>query len=200
MTPSLSGKALLDAGCGTGRRLPFTGRARPRTVVGIDLVFEMIVRARDRQRELAMDPPRSTAALAVADLQALPCRDALFDVVWCRLSLGHVPVLEPAYAELARVAHTSASIIISDFHPAAAHAGHARSFRDQRGQRHSVEHYIHEAGEHVRAARAAGLTLTAHEECAVGPVVRRYYEDAGLIEQYAQQEGFPFVLVLGFRA
>jgi malonyl-CoA O-methyltransferase len=202
MTPRLAGRALLDVACGTGQRLPLSDRGT-RTAVGIDLVFEMIVRARDRQRNAATEgrrTRRTQAALAVGDVRALPCPDAVFDVVWCRLTLGYVPQLQPAYAELARVARMGAYVIVSDFHPSAARAGYTRSFRDEHGERHIIENYIHESGEHVHAAREAGLMHASQEECAVGPAVRRYYEAAGQLDQYARQKGLPFVLVLGFRA
>ena len=41
LTPSLKGRSLLDAGCGTGRRLP-SGRHGPLRAIGVDLVPEML--------------------------------------------------------------------------------------------------------------------------------------------------------------
>ena len=85
-TPDVIGRTLLDAGCGTGRRLHDVASAR--LCVGIDLVAEMI-HAGARERT-------ASAACAAADVRALPLRDAAFDVVWCRLVLGHVPDPAPA--------------------------------------------------------------------------------------------------------
>ena len=207
ITPPLQGARLLDAACGTGRRLPHPGTRGPHTVVGIDLVYDMIARARDRGAETAARYTRraqrtrqGAAVLSVADLRALPCRDESFDIVWCRLVLGHVRDIAPAYQELARVARRGAHVIISDFHPAAAHAGHVRTLHDEALQRLVVEHHIHEPEVHEHAARAAGFTLGSRIDCAVGPAVRRFYNDRGRLAAYEQQRGLPLVLVLGFRA
>ena len=62
LTPSLTGLDLLDAACGTGRRLVFPSH-RPRSVAGIDLVFEMLAMGRK-------DPVRPRAT-AEGDLRAI---------------------------------------------------------------------------------------------------------------------------------
>ncbi|MQA90444.1 MAG: methyltransferase domain-containing protein [Gemmatimonas sp.] len=192
LMPLLRGKALLDAACGTGRRLPDAETGGARRVVAVDLVHEMIHRAQARRRT-----PR---ALAVADVRALPFLESLFDIVWFRLAAGHVPDLGDAYRELARAARAGAYVIVTDFHPAAASAGHVRSFRDARGTLRVVEHHIHDVGVHVNAATRAGLTLERTIEPAVGPTVRQFYVAAGRLAAYERQRGLPLVLALLFRA
>lgn len=192
ITPSLRGKVLLDAACGTGRRLPGAERGGARRVAGVDIVYEMIQRAQALRRA-----PR---ALAVADVCALPFRERLFDVVWFRLAAGHLPDLGDAYRELARAARAGAHVIVTDFHPAAASAGHVRSFRDAQGTLRVVEHHIHDVGVHVNAAARAGLTIERTVEPAVGPAVRQFYVAAGRLAAYERQRGLPLVLALLFRA
>jgi malonyl-CoA O-methyltransferase len=208
LTPPLAGLALLDAACGTARRMAPAATQAPRLLAGVDLVFEMITRARHRP---AGSPSANASVgagsafdaagrLAVADLTALPWRDQLFDVVWVRLALGHVSELEPAYRELARVARHGALVIVSDFHPVAARAGHTRTFRDRHGKRRVIEHHVHEVEHHLLGARAAGLTQSARIECVIDRRVRHFYVDAGRLDLYTEQRGLPLVLVLGFRA
>ena len=213
LTPDLAGLRLLDAACGTGRRLPRPGAGGPACAIGIDLVPEMLARAR-RPRIANGNPAARTAAtgtpvaappavaplLAAADLRALPFADDRFDVVWCRLALGHLAELGPAYTELARVACHGAHVIVTDFHPAAARAGHVRSFRDRDGLLHVVEHHIHDPDVHAAAARDAGLTLIDRIEPEVGPAVRHFYQAAGRLAAYHEQRALPLVLALAFRA
>src|SRR5690606_10510343 len=90
---------------------------------------------------------------------ALPLRDGVFDLVWCRLVAGHIAGLPALYRELARVCRPGAVLVVTDFHPAAVRAGHERTFRDAAGRIHAVEHHVHEAEDHERAACAAGLAL-----------------------------------------
>jgi len=189
LTPPLAGKALLDAGCGTGRRLPAAGAEGLRRAVGIDLVREMLKQAQHRGAKLR---------LAAADLTALPFGDHMFDVVWCRLVIGHLRGLAPAYRELARVTGRGGCVIVTDFHPAAARAGHVRSFRDAEGTSHVIEHHVHGPVDHECAARHAGLSLEDRLDLAVGPAVRAFYESAGMLDRYVQQQGLPLVLALRF--
>jgi malonyl-CoA O-methyltransferase len=195
LTPALQGAWLLDAACGTGRRLPAIGGSGPERVFGIDLVHEMICAGLPERM-----PGTVSAHLSVGDVRALPYRSGLFHVIWCRLAIGHLPELKPVYCELARVARAGAAIIITDFHPAAARAGHTRSFRDRAGTLHTVENFAHDVDAHLTAAQHAGLSLTGHLEPVIGPEVRPFYEKAGKLDAFSQQAQLPLVLALAFRA
>lgn len=188
LSPPVEGRALLDAGCGTGRRLPPPGVAR--RAVGVDLVPEMLQAGRARR---PAGPP-----LIAGDITALPLRDASFDLVWCRLVAGHLPALDGLYRELARVCRPDGCVIVTDFHPAAARAGHDRTFRDAAGRVWAIEHHVHDAETHEQAAAAAGLALDARLDAAVGPEVRPFYERAGALDRYEAQLGLPLVLALRF--
>ncbi len=190
LTPDLRDRDLLDAACGTGRRLVF-GRGAPRTAVGIDLVFEMLARGR-------RDPDRP-AATAGADVRALPFPAGRFDVAWCRLAAGHLPALGPLYGELARVLRPGGTAVLTDFHPEAIRRGHARIFRDAAGSPHEVEHVVHEIADHEAAAAAAGLAFDAAGWLGVGAETRVFYERAGKLARYARDFGMPLLLALKFR-
>jgi SAM-dependent methyltransferase len=189
LTPDLAGLDLLDAACGTGRRLVFRENA-PRSAAGIDLVFEMLARGRR--------VPGRPAATSAADLRALPFPPGRFDVAWCRLAAGHLPALAPLYAELARVLRPGGCAVVTDFHPEAVRRGHARIFRDARGEAHAVEHVVHEQGDHEKAARAAGLSFHTAGSLGVGSEVRPFYEQAGRLDRYSRDAGMPLLLALRF--
>lgn len=182
------GTRLLDAACGTGRRLA-GARERGAAAAGVDLVPDMLREGRRRHGPLPV---------AAADLHALPLRSAAFDLLWCRLALGHLERIGPAYRELARVAAAGATLVVTDFHPAAADAGFARAFTDAAGTVHAVRHFRHAVQDHRAAAAAAGLVLRAAVDLAVGPAARPYYEAAGRLAQYQAQLGHPMVLLLRF--
>lgn len=188
LTPPLAGLRLLDAGCGTGRRLQGTGAA---SVVGVDISPEML--------DAGVGRGRRDAALRtlVGDVRDLPLPDAAFDVLWCRLVIGHLPDCASAYAELARVAAAGARLVVTDFHPAADAAGHRRTFR--RGEEvHEIEHHVHDLERHRAAAEAAGWRLIDTRQAAIGPEVLPFYEKAGREALYEQHLGLPVVLALAF--
>ncbi|MCG3191664.1 MAG: hypothetical protein DIJKHBIC_00892 [Thermoanaerobaculia bacterium] len=167
---------LLDAGCGTGRRLP-AGAA------GIDLSLAML-RLSGRR-----------GALANADVRRTPFLSGTFDAVWFRLAAGHLPGLAPAYRELARVAAPGARVVVTDFHPEAARAGLSRTFK-VRGATFAVEHFTHGRPDHARAAREAGLRLHAEVHLSLDQKTAR---EGGLTEEKARAAGsVPLVLGLAF--
>jgi len=189
LSPDLDGCSLLDAGCGTGRRLTRVAAGGPRRAVGIDFVVSMLTVGHARH---------PGTSLAAADLRVLPFPPATFDRIWCRLAIGHVADLGPAYREFARVAATGARLVITDFHPDAVAAGHTRGFRDAAGRSHVVAHRVHGPSDHARAAERTGWTLERRLDLTVGPPVRRFYADAGLLDSYDRQLGLPLVLALSF--
>lgn len=181
---SLAGRRVLDVGCGIARRLRQARDKGASLAVGVDLTPGMLAQA------------TGEPLLAAADARALPAPGASFDVVWCRLVLGHLPALDAAYAELARVCAPGGDVVVTDFHPAAAAAGHRRTFRDARGDVHEVEHHVHAPSDHRVAAARAGLVVCETRDGIVGETVRGFYERAGRVDAFERQRGLPLVLAL----
>jgi malonyl-CoA O-methyltransferase len=185
LAPPVKGLWLLDAGCGTGRRLRGVGAA---LAVGVDISPEMLGAATG-------DEPN--VKTLVGDIRALPLPDHIFDVIWCRLVIGHLSDCAPVYGELGRVADAHARLLVTDFHPRAYAAGHRRTFRCGE-QVHEIEHYVHDRACHLQAAAAAGWRLTAACDAAIGPAVLPLYENSGRGALYDEHEGLPVVLGLAF--
>ncbi|MDB4916757.1 MAG: Methyltransferase type 11 [Gemmatimonadetes bacterium] len=174
----LEGRTLLDVGCGTGRRLRMSGARRR---IGVDLSPSMLAHAgRD-------------VDLTAANAQALPFPANAFDVVWCRLVVGHVRDVCDVYRELARVCAAGGSVIISDYSPVAIAAGHRRTFRDDRGVVHELEHYVHDVDLHHAAAYDAALAIVEQRRGNVGPSVQALYLGAGKEQEYLEQRGLELV-------
>jgi len=83
---------VLEVGCGWGELAEWIARETGAEVVAVDLSPRMVELARERGVDAS-----------VADVQALPCPDASFDVVVAAWMLYHVPDLDRALAEIARV-------------------------------------------------------------------------------------------------
>jgi SAM-dependent methyltransferase len=178
------GGRVLDAACGTARRLP-------EQAVGVDLVFEMLAAGRRRMI-------RRAARVVAGDVTALPLASGSFASVWCRLAAGYVAPLAGLYAELARVAAPGANVLVTDFHPEAIRRGHQRTFRDADGRWHRVEHVLHAAEDHERAAAAARLFQAERLELAIDEDARPLFEAAGEAARFAALEGLPVVLAYRF--
>lgn len=182
----LAGRRVLDVGCGIARRLAQARKAGASLTVGVDLVPAMLAQSHDEP------------LLCAADARAIPIADGGVDVVWCRLVLGHLPRLDVAYAELARVCAPGGTVLVTDFHPAAVAAGHRRTFRAPSGAVHELEHHVHTTHDHRAAARRAGLALRERRDGVVGDDVRDFYARVDRLDAYERQRGLPLVLALRF--
>ncbi len=89
--PATRGAEVLEIGCGTGLLLSRVAPGAARAV-GVDLSPGMLAHARER----GLDVHEGRA-------EALPFEDASFDVVYSFKVLAHVPDLDAAFAEAARV-------------------------------------------------------------------------------------------------
>jgi len=179
MLDGLPREHLLDAGCGTGRRI-----AGIEGAIGVDASPEMIAAGQ-------------TQGLMVADVRALPFPATQFHMVWCRLVLGHLADPLPAYRELARVCRIGGHVFITDFHPDAVKAGGRRSFRDTRGLVHEVEHHVH--ADYPVIATQTGLALVDRREASVGPAIRDFYARTGRLEVYEKTTDLKLVAAFLFR-
>jgi malonyl-CoA O-methyltransferase len=169
--PEIQGSCVLDLACGSGRYAEQL-RARGATrIVAMDF-------------SLAMLRQVSAGAALRGELDALPLRDAQFDLVISGLALGHASDLEGCMREIARVLKPSGMLLYSDFHPEAQKRGQTRSFRDEHGELHTVPPANFDCGSHLRAVRAAGLELLEVFEPRAGveflpefPQASRFYQD-----------------------
>lgn len=138
----------LDAACGTGRHAVHL-HARGWDVTGVDATPAMLDKARAKA---------PAVRFRTGDLLTLPLPDTAVDLAVCSLALTHVPQLEAAVVELARVVRPGGTVILSDIHPTATLIGGSAAFPHEGGFAH-VRNLHHPLSSYLRAARAAGLTV-----------------------------------------
>jgi malonyl-CoA O-methyltransferase len=155
MLSGLSRGRLLDVGCGIGRRIEGVPDA-----IGMDVSPEMVSMAKANN-------------LIVGDVRDIPFASNSFDMVWCRLVLGHVKELAVAYRELHRVCKPGGFVFTTDFHKDAVRAGHRRTGTDEDGNTFEIEHYVHLNHEDIAAE--VGLESVLQQCGTVGPSIRSFY-------------------------
>ena len=170
---------LLDAGCGIGRRI----REIP-GAIGIDLSPDMLAAGRARN-------------VVVGDIREMPFATNRFDMIWCRLVLGHLSDPLPAYRELCRVCAPGGHLFVTDFHPDAVVAGHRRTMTTEDGIVYAIEHHVHR--DHMELAEQAGLVAVQRRSGAVGPSIRRFYEQGIGMRAYRKDFGLKLVEAILFR-
>ena len=104
------GGRVLDAGCGTGRALPFLRNAAgpEGDAVALDATSEMLAEARRLGRD-------RLACLLVADGARLPFAAGAFDAIFAAGFVPHLSDPKAGLAELARVTRSGGRLAI--FHP-----------------------------------------------------------------------------------
>jgi len=85
-----AGSIVLDAGCGAGAYMPLLSE-RSTSFFGVDISSNMAMMA------------SQYGHIAIADICHLPFEDQLFDYIWSRVVLSHIPGWENAFFELWRV-------------------------------------------------------------------------------------------------
>lgn len=155
MPPSLSGQAVLDAGCGSGRYLLHALRRGAARAAGVDVSPQMLERA---GAELDTLRTGAEVTLRQGNLMALPMPDAQADLTICGLVIGHLEHLGQALAELRRVTRPGGVLLCSDVHPIGHALGWQRDFKSE-GRRYAVRHTPHLYGDWHAACSALGLHI-----------------------------------------
>ena len=104
----VSGRRVLDAGCGEGYGTALLASAGAESVVGVDVDEPTIEHARERYGR----------DFQVADVAELPFEDDSFDVVVCFETIEHLADGSRAVAELRRVLADDGVLVISTPNPA----------------------------------------------------------------------------------
>jgi len=99
------GGDVCEAGCGTGLLLKEAARIA-RSAVGIDLSHGMLSHARARQLKVVQ-----------ASLTHVPLPSASFDLVYCMKVLAHIPPIQAAVAELARLTRPGGHLLLEFYNP-----------------------------------------------------------------------------------
>lgn len=145
----------VDIACGTGRHAAYLSRLG-HTVHGFDASPHMLAVARAKLPHAHFDE---------ADLRSLPVADASVDSVVCALALAHVELLEPVFAEVARVLRPGGHLVISDTRGHFVGSGRYPLVRwDLEGRFGYLPTWRHATSDYLRAAIPHGFVVRECEE------------------------------------
>ena len=150
--PDLTGKSVLDAGCGTGKFCTIAAARGAGFVKGIDLSPVMIEQAK-------INCPKGK--FECVDLSSAYLEK--FDVVVCGLVLGHIDSLEPTLKKLINALSPGGHIILTDFHPYQTMMKARRTFRHN-GKTFEVTHSLHTLNEYFALLKSSNITVTRFKE------------------------------------
>lgn len=109
----LSGKSVLDVGCGLGAIDVLLARSYDAaSVVGIDIEQPLVDHARRRVEEAGLD---ASISIRCVEPGPLPFDDASFDMVFSKDSIIHIPDKAAFYVEVLRVLRPGGIFVGSDW-------------------------------------------------------------------------------------
>ena len=169
-------QTILDLACGTGRigtwlkaktgaaltpadqpKVSFpspSGRGETK-IDGVDLTAEMLDVARGKG---------IYRTLINGDVTVTGLHAESYDLITQSLADEHMPDLKPLYREVARLLRVGGSFVIVGFHPQFLMAGVPTHFDRASGEPITIRSYVHLLSDHVKAARAVGLSLLEMDE------------------------------------
>jgi len=110
---ALTGKAVLDLGCGTGGITRFLAEVyRPACIVGIDVDSGLIARATSRASKTGLG---NSLTFRTVTPGPLPFADSSFDVVFSKDAMVHVADKEALFAEIFRVLRPGGIVAAGDW-------------------------------------------------------------------------------------
>ena len=156
-------RTAIDAGAGTGRHAMVLAR-RGVAVTAVDQSPDMLALAREKAAHAGLEIDFRVGSLD----DRLPADDDRFDFLVCALTLSHIPDIDHAVGECARVVRPGGSILVSDIHPDVAN-GLGWTARLQRpGATYTLPFAGHTRSDYLNALVAAGCSITRIVEVPVG--------------------------------
>jgi cytosine/adenosine deaminase-related metal-dependent hydrolase/ubiquinone/menaquinone biosynthesis C-methylase UbiE len=190
LLPELSGKDVLDVGCGTGRWLSRLATAGAASIQGVDGSAEMLA--------IAARKHMPGVRLTRAALPSLPVPSASADLILVSYVLSYVQDLVQSAFEFARITRHGGDVFISDMHPdTAASLGWKRGFNSlAENSLHVEQRAINEV---IDVFASNGFELATCIEPAFGEIELELFEARGKQAAWRQANELPAIYLLQFR-
>jgi malonyl-CoA O-methyltransferase len=152
----VTGKSILDVGCGTGHFCRYVEKNNAARIIGVDLSPAMLSQAKKNC---------ISGEFYCADITTMPFEHSSFDLIICALVIGHIENMASALDMLCSILKRNGELIITDFHPDQTKRQAKRTFTDpQTGTTAEIKHHHHSLGRIIDHLKNSGLTIEHVEE------------------------------------
>jgi malonyl-CoA O-methyltransferase len=165
--PDVTGRQVLDIGCGTGRYALQLARMGAAFVTGADLCVEMLQQAR---RKADRGELSDLCQWVQGDLlDSLPLPEDTYHTIVCAMTLSFLAHPAPAFRTFARLLAPGGTLVLSDLHPMRVYTQRFLRFAAVNGAEWRIRRYPHPLSIYITAAQENSLTFEHLAE----PVVDR---------------------------
>ncbi len=191
MLPSIRGRDVLDAGCGSGRWLRHLAARNPRALHGIDTSSAML--------QVASQKSISGAELTKCSCEATPFPNRSIDLILSSFVLSYFDSLELLADEFTRIARDGCDLILTDMHPETqAQLGWKRSFTSPHGEI-ELDTKRHRLEDLVGILLRRGWELAAFIEPEFGAPEQQVFAAAQRLNRYREAAGHPAIYLAHLR-
>jgi len=180
----MSGKNMIDIGCGTGRHWPEILKHKPANLTGFDVSAKMLTQLKAKFPEadvVKIDPD-----------QPLRLKEKTYDVLISTLTIAHIADIEQSVKNWTNSLKEQSDILITDFHAEALAGGGKRTFENE-GRNISILNYVHSIPKLLKLFNAEGFALEALEERFVDEQVKHFYEKKNALAVYHKFKNQPMI-------
>ena len=180
----LSGKIILDYGCGTGRNWDDLINRNPGKIIGCDISAEMLDKLKAKFNGAAVHLIKENT---LSFLTGGGC-----NVIISTLVIAHIKEINNLFKEWSRVLKSNGDIILTDFHPELLANGGERTF-NHNGKSITIRNYIHHVAEIEYMFSSLGFKTAELIEKNIDEEVKIFYEKHNALNVYEKYKGLPFI-------
>jgi ubiquinone/menaquinone biosynthesis C-methylase UbiE len=181
----ITGKTMVDVGCGTGRHWPKLLAQQPSELIGYDVSEGMLAMLQQKM-------PAAATYLLEASGRLAHTADNSCDLVISTLTMAHIPDAAAALAEWHRVLKPGGHLIITDYHPTALAKGANRSFAHQ-GKTVHLKNHVHTVEQIKAYCGQRGMAVLRLLERTIDDSMQHWYEKQGALAVFEQYKGTPII-------
>ncbi len=187
---NLTGKIVMDVGCGTGRHWEKILDKNPQKIIGYDVSVEMLKRLQEKY------PMAVTHLLTGEHLHGT--ENSSCDIIVSTLTIAHIENPDQALSEWDRVLKPGGEIIITDYHPELLAKGGKRTFK-YRNKTIAIQNFIHPIEKIKALARQLGWNEIRFAEEKIDEAVKEYYENQYALSLYEKFKGTAVIYGIHFK-
>ncbi len=180
----LTGKKVVDIGCGTGRHWEEMLRQSPADIMGYDVSAGMLAKLNIKY------PAAVTYQLSNNRLTGLA--DKSCDVIVSTLTLAHIEDVRAALNEWNRVLKPGGEIILTDYHPTALANNGDRTFV-YHDRLISIKNYVHPIEKILSIILPLDIQVVSWNEKVIDDSLKHYYEEKNALHVFEKFRNVPIV-------
>ncbi len=180
----LTGKIILDYGCGTGRNWAKLLKYNPAKIIGCDISPNMLEQLKNKYN--------GQEIYLLKRNQLPPVNPGSVDVIFSTLVAAQIRNIGRIFRAWNTMLKPGGSILVTDLHPRLLSVGGKRTF-EKDGRIYEIKNYVHHLDKIEKICRGLGLEIIEIKESFITKRWKDFYAGKNALEIYERFYGLPLV-------